>query len=587
MATTGKARPSLAAFQASFMIQKYSISPHSWRVSHGRAMGMREINISERRSPLIERYSAALFIALALIFFSLVSQAKSAIYWGSTVGIGRVNLDGTYFEREFIPWSLADYNFNPCGLAINGTHIYWADPSRDAIGQANLDGTEPNFTFITGTDVSCGVALSGSHVFWANTGTGGIGRARLDGSQMIAHFADATFPCGVAVGGEYVYWASNTADAVGRVKLDGSESTQALVGSTEGRCGVAVSGSHVYWGAPEAIGRANLDGTERDPEFIADLNLPCSLAIHAGHLYWTEEMYLDGFVARALLDGTGVDRSIVGNLSFPCGIALNSASFVPRQPQSSLVSTFFFGNARQVRRRWAAFVAVDLPEPGTLRAYGESPGVEAEVLPEDPDSTDSAITKAGRRWLRVWPATKGAAGKKLRKRIQRRGRARTAIKVEYAATGRLPATKSKRVWLVRSPSGGTGKRRDYCSLPALSRRSEPGLHVRVDLRGRLFRHGDHVVGRLENVGSLDVSYQAPFDIERRNDWSWTWPGTPDIAWPQWRRELPSGFAGECMSFTIREDFPPGDYFIRKRIEYRAPWSRQTETLVTTTFSVLP
>ena len=71
-------------------------------------------------------------------------------------------------------------------MAVDGTHVYWANNASGTIGRANLDGSNPNQSFITGANAPIGVAVDGAHVYWTNfpqsAGTG-IGRANLDGSM--------------------------------------------------------------------------------------------------------------------------------------------------------------------------------------------------------------------------------------------------------------------------------------------------------------------------------------------------------------------------------------------------------------------
>jgi sugar lactone lactonase YvrE len=50
--------------------------------------------------------------------------------------IGRANLDGTGANPNFITSAT-----NPDGLAVDGSHIYWANSGSTTIGRANLDGT--------------------------------------------------------------------------------------------------------------------------------------------------------------------------------------------------------------------------------------------------------------------------------------------------------------------------------------------------------------------------------------------------------------------------------------------------------------
>ena len=92
------------------------------------------------------------------------------------------------------------------------------------------------------------MAVNGSHIHWANSGGNTIGRAGLDGSGVENDFiTGAHWPCGVSVDGAHVYWGNSAADgsqtngpAIGRANLDGSEVDQAFVTGIGGVCGVAL-----------------------------------------------------------------------------------------------------------------------------------------------------------------------------------------------------------------------------------------------------------------------------------------------------------------------------------------------------------
>jgi hypothetical protein len=197
---------------------------------------------------------------------------NSYIYWGGDAGVGRANLDGSGVDVMFIPgvvprdvavdsshiyWSNGT-SFDPApsieranldgsgattlipgpatgALAVDGAHIYWSQPPGDAIGRANIDGSNPDPTFITGIDASgvSGLAVDAAHVYWSNEQTGSIGRANLDGSGV-----DQSFITGLAL---ITYFTGP---------------------------GVAVDAHHIYWGG-RSIGRANVDGSDVNQSFIS------------------------------------------------------------------------------------------------------------------------------------------------------------------------------------------------------------------------------------------------------------------------------------------------------------------------------
>jgi uncharacterized protein YjbI with pentapeptide repeats len=171
------------------------------------------------------------------------------IYWtNGGPKIGRANFDGTDVNPNFITIN-GDTFLN--GLAVDSSHIYWADSEQKTIGRANLDGTGVNPSFITGVPNVTDVAVDSQHIYWTENTSAGppspasglIGRANLDGTGVNPNFVPvAGFPRGIAVDSAHIYWAnyytcdfrtnpfSNcTGGTIGRADLDGSAVDQAYV----------------------------------------------------------------------------------------------------------------------------------------------------------------------------------------------------------------------------------------------------------------------------------------------------------------------------------------------------------------------
>ena len=87
--------------------------------------------------------------ATATRHFTVSVAPPGHIYWSDTTKntIGRAKMDGTGVQTDFITDAFA-----PSRLAVDGTHVYWANNSvsSSSIGRANLDGTEASHSFITG-----------------------------------------------------------------------------------------------------------------------------------------------------------------------------------------------------------------------------------------------------------------------------------------------------------------------------------------------------------------------------------------------------------------------------------------------------
>jgi hypothetical protein len=210
------------------------------------------------------------------------------VYWtgangGSATTIARANLNGTSPNKTFITGA-----HNPCGVAVNKTNIYWAGDVGSAIGRANLDGTGVNQNFIsTGTGV-CGVAVTGTHIYWANYRSGEIGRANLNGTSVDTSFIGGS-GAGIAIYGGYIYYTSSTGTAIGRAKINGTGVNPTFISGLNGEIAfLAVNSKGIFWadwganGNGTTIGHASLTGTGVNQSFIKGAKGPFGIAVTGG-----------------------------------------------------------------------------------------------------------------------------------------------------------------------------------------------------------------------------------------------------------------------------------------------------------------
>ena len=225
-----------------------------------------------------------------------VAVDGSHLYWAnpSRGSIGRAPIDGSGVEEDFVSGL-----FRPRWVAVDGEYLYWTSPSpsKDAgegtIGRVRLDGAgAPESDFIAGAGEPRGIAVDGENLYWANGFTHSISRAAIDGGDLEPSFrfiGSAAIPQGVAVNGSHVYWTTNNPHgSIGRSNLDGSGLLPRFIGEAEELRGIAVDGSHVYWltQSRQAIGRANLDLGEVEPRLIPEVGRGAGVAIDPSHLYW-------------------------------------------------------------------------------------------------------------------------------------------------------------------------------------------------------------------------------------------------------------------------------------------------------------
>ena len=254
--------------------------------------------------------------------------------------ISRGGIDGNNVEANFIPKKAV-------GLAVDSEYIYWADPSRGAIGRAKLDGTEVVDDFIAlppgecEVEVEAGVskkvstpsipryvAVQGEYIYWTNTGLleeapdgypiggGTIGRAKLNGDEASIDpdfICGASNPQGIAVNAEHIYWA-NAARAgdrryISRAEADGNGLEYKFIDPNFGGVapyGVALDATHVYFSTNDednnqgSIRKAPIEGGEVDgSRFIGEAGVR-GVSVDAAHVYWASQS--EEAIGRAATD---------------------------------------------------------------------------------------------------------------------------------------------------------------------------------------------------------------------------------------------------------------------------------------------
>lgn len=394
----------------------------------------------------------ALVCALAFLVpcFSGTVSARAAIYWGNGAPIGRSNLDGTEAQAEFIKYFPLGpgRSSSACGgVAVDADHVYWADPAGGTIGRANLDGSNPDYSFIAGASNPCGIAVDGNHIYWTNLTGNSIGRANLDGSSASQSYIDAVSdPCGLAADNKFIYWTSATLHYVGRALIDSGDKGPPVIEEDKDFdfCGLAVGGGHLFWGGfGDRIGRVNVDGSEAEPSFLTGINGACGIAVHGDHLYWSEQE--SGKIGVASLNGEVPFERVVSGLPRPCGLAVDDLTI--SRPHTLALSAFSLGKARRNRRSGAAFLPVEVPEGGYFDVKATA-GLKWLLLPER--LRKGFVLSGGQRWLKIWPGKKGGNGRRLRRQLKERRRATVVIEVEYSATAQAPRTIGKRIVLLKA-----------------------------------------------------------------------------------------------------------------------------------------
>jgi sugar lactone lactonase YvrE len=261
------------------------------------------------------------------------------------------------------------------GIAVDATHVYWANPAQDTIGRAELDCGDPE-TLIEDARSPQYVAVGGGYVYWTNAenaageegegksfateGFGSIGRAKLkpDGVDEVDQefVTGAVRPRGVAVDDEYVYWANagnsrrllegepGSTRTIGRAKLGPSEADdvdQEFINlefsfSENTPQGLAVDATHIYVGIAASehgifslLFRYDIDGAASSRKIFNDsshIGLPgaAGISVDSTHVYWSRQG-LDT-IGRINLDlePASAEREFIKDAGHPQGVAVDS-----------------------------------------------------------------------------------------------------------------------------------------------------------------------------------------------------------------------------------------------------------------------
>jgi hypothetical protein len=205
-------------------------------------------------------------------------------------------------DDEYVYWT----NTGPLGGDLNKVELEQPVIGAGTIGRAKLgavEGEEVEPEFIVGASNPQGIAVNESHIYWANSlenaleHAGDIARAEIDGEEVEQHFHVLTsvfLPFGVALSATRVYWVMETSGAlaesyVASIPLGGGGEESIFFGNHHKPRGVAVLGPHVYWAAQglEAIGRAGLELEDPETEFLSVQGGLGGLASDGSHLFWS------------------------------------------------------------------------------------------------------------------------------------------------------------------------------------------------------------------------------------------------------------------------------------------------------------
>lgn len=170
------------------------------------------------------------------ITISLVAS-HGYLYWPDEAGIGRVALDGSQLDRDYISLPQEEGGGVADGLAIDGHYLYFSRCQDGTIGRVNLDGlfVEQDLVALPWPNCPQALATARGRLYWAELGepgesNGRIGSARTNGSDvneasLVINSEDGPF--GLAAGGGVIFWSwggvAGSPEHVTQARLNGRQ----------------------------------------------------------------------------------------------------------------------------------------------------------------------------------------------------------------------------------------------------------------------------------------------------------------------------------------------------------------------------
>jgi virginiamycin B lyase len=323
-------------------------------------------------------------LGVSVVMAMGAASAQAYIYWaiGGPQGSGgttiaRAATDGSGINRGF-----ATGASNPAGLVVSGNYIYWANDATSSIGRANLNGSDPDPTWIPNlTRSAAGIAIDGSYIYWTD-GVQYIGRATIGGTgvdQTFINVGTGTTPFGIAVQSGKIY--VGTENQIRTVPATGG--TISPLGPSLGQelseTALAIAGGYVYFGEfgtgndanmVDGIGRMQLDGAGETGSYITGLQIPGGLASDGTYLYWSDSTA--GEIGRALIGSEGatnIDYDFISEPDDPFGVAVDAGIDPTTTSISCTPTTLSIGQASACTATIADSASSSVPT-GTVNFTG-------------------------------------------------------------------------------------------------------------------------------------------------------------------------------------------------------------------------
>ncbi len=242
-----------------------------------------------------------------------LAATEKAVYW--------TRADGSVLRayEGGAPEVIAKEQYAARDIAVNDTHVYWANVGAGTLARAPLAGTGEEVV-ISGLTQPWSIAISSTTLVWTENETGHVYVASLDSGQAPTLLATTPGAWDVVMDATNVYWTTVFGGSVYAAPLAGGAPAM-LAGDLTPPQALAISGDRLFFGTAADAGVFSVPTTGGAPTSLVEKG-GFGVAADGEHVYFGE---YDGRLARVPLGGGDVEVLGIGNGTVS-DIALTSKS---------------------------------------------------------------------------------------------------------------------------------------------------------------------------------------------------------------------------------------------------------------------
>ena len=261
-----------------------------------------------------------------------IAADATSIYWSEFGGLIR-----KVAKSGGNPITLYASPFNPSGIAVDDTNVYFGD----GLSLRAIPKNGGNSVVLAAYSPSQ-VALDTNNVYGTDYTAGAIRKVSKVGGTLITLATGSSSPSGIATDGANVYWSEQSWPGVVRqVSVNGGNPT--ILGYNVNNNGIAIDAASVYWGESIFTNQNSIDkaplGGGATAYLASGLNNVWALATDGASVFWAEHQ-INGAVKQVTVTGSG-PITLANGLADPVALVVddNSVFWLERNDGGSATGT--------------------------------------------------------------------------------------------------------------------------------------------------------------------------------------------------------------------------------------------------------